>query len=149
MAAINHGFGMTEIYALTDPDGTIRYIGRGTPARKRYQAHLSGYTSHRVRRWVEGLKAKGQRPGLTILDSCSGDGVRLERTHIDAHAGSGNLLNIIDNECRPKYASAHDAAAHIHELLRLGNISVGEAIDRAFSEGIIEGFRRREEQSHR
>jgi hypothetical protein len=57
----------TYIYALTDPDGTPRYVGQSNNPKSRLASHLSSSASPAVKRWVESLREAGELPRLTIL----------------------------------------------------------------------------------
>lgn len=55
------------IYALTDPDGSVRYIGKSVNPTKRLSSHMSRSAASPVYRWASFLRSHGLRPGLRIL----------------------------------------------------------------------------------
>jgi len=56
------------IYALTDPDGHIRYIGQSVDPLVRYDQHIGETADTPKGRWIRELKSRGAKPGLTILE---------------------------------------------------------------------------------
>lgn len=92
---------MATIYALTEPDGEVRYIGKtvGT-LRHRFNMHLSharpGKKAY-VARWIRGLLLKNMKPGIIIIEQCDGDGCERERFHIAKGRNDGlRLTNLTD-----------------------------------------------------
>lgn len=84
------------IYALTEPDGTIRYIGRSTNPQRRLRGHMRSKALPEVHAWLRALLDSGQRPGLLILETIENDisASFKEMAHVGAHRG---LLNIRGN----------------------------------------------------
>lgn len=89
--------GPENIYALTDPDGAIRYVGKSTNPRGRIACHAShGGSAVGVRNWIRALRAAGNEPGLVILAEVpAGESAfAWEDRFIREHMGSGRLLNV-------------------------------------------------------
>ncbi len=85
------------IYALTDPDETVRYIGRSIDPRRRFRAHFSSKQLPAVRAWLRSLCDSGQLPGLVILEKTRDHNAsRREMAHIYAH-DQDSLLNVRGN----------------------------------------------------
>lgn len=78
--------GSVYIYALTEPDGTPRYVGQTVDIARRFAEHKRGSTSAPVRNWVKRLAARGLEPGLEILHRAQDDECpcRCERRYIRA-----------------------------------------------------------------
>lgn len=97
--------GSPEIYALTDPDGKIRYIGKANNSQSRFKGHLrdARRRSTPVYCWITSLVSKGQVPGLVVLEVCSTRSWQdAERHHIAAHRAIGfELLNVADGGNEP------------------------------------------------
>src|SRR6476661_2757904 len=85
-AADTTGGVTTFIYALADPAGEIRYIGKAINPHGRLRGHLcEARRSKRVNRrcaWLRHLLAEGQSPRLIILEECTGNGSVEEQFHI-------------------------------------------------------------------
>jgi len=62
---------MTSIYALCDPDGDTRYIGKADNPKKRLKAHHQPYQlrarTHK-NSWIKHLLARGELPVMRILE---------------------------------------------------------------------------------
>lgn len=90
------------IYALTDPAGEIRYIGKAIGSWKaRLDRHLQSVRCGRDQtykgRWIRKLLATGQQPGFILLEECRGDGCAEEIFHIRlARADGLRLTNATD-----------------------------------------------------
>lgn len=63
---------LITIYALTDPGGEVRYVGKAVHLQRRYARHLrdAGSLACWRGRWVKSLLDQGQRPGLLVLEEC-------------------------------------------------------------------------------
>ena len=59
------------IYALTEPDGTPRYVGQTADVARRLAEHKRDSASAPVRRWTRSLAARGLEPGLRVLHRVS------------------------------------------------------------------------------
>jgi hypothetical protein len=110
------------IYALCEPDGEIRYIGKAQHPRNRLEAHLSearaGAGGHRCN-WLRSLLERGERPLLTVLDRIpEAEWREWERTWIACFREAGcRLVNDTDGgegrvgplsaETRAKLSAAH------------------------------------------
>lgn len=59
------------IYALTEPTGEIRYIGRSSSGLSRPRAHTQPYklviSKTYTNNWVKSLLARGQKPGILVV----------------------------------------------------------------------------------
>lgn len=98
---------MQTIYGLTDPDGTIRYIGRTSKFERRVDAHLGPSASVLVREWVDAVRAAGGEPGVVRLRDVSGvHAPTLEGALIRAHAADGKLLNVLHASSAKRTAGA-------------------------------------------
>lgn len=60
---------VTYIYALTDPAGTVRYVGKSDAPMFRYRRHLKDVADTRKGRWIRALASAGQSPVLRILQA--------------------------------------------------------------------------------
>lgn len=86
------------IYALTDPSGEVRYIGKtGKRLIDRLRGHIKdarqGFHNHKCW-WIRSLLRHGQRPAIIQLAECDGDGCAEEIQHIaDAIASGTRLTN--------------------------------------------------------
>ena len=57
------------IYALIDPDtDEVRYIGKSINPRQRLSGHMNDKSFCHRAHWLQGLKAKGKKPLVLILD---------------------------------------------------------------------------------
>lgn len=88
------------IYALTEPDGTIRYIGQALNTRTRYNSHVCITTEPRTHKekWINSLLRDGKRPVLIILkesdeENSDADEISLIRHYRDI---GSNLTNGTD-----------------------------------------------------
>ncbi len=66
---------VTTIYALTDPDGAVRYVGKTTKTvEKRMIGHRQDikYSDCHRANWLKSLERKGIQPGIVILEIVSG-----------------------------------------------------------------------------
>lgn len=94
---------VVQIYALCDPDGSIRYVGKARDARARLKQHMRE-TRRRtpVYLWIESLRRHGLTPALKVLEECS-ECVWPERemAHIATHRVNGRLLNVADGGDQP------------------------------------------------
>lgn len=87
---------MSEIYALTDLDGSVRYIGKANVAADRLKCHLrdARRRSTPVYVWIRQLAEVGCVPGLIVLETCD-DWQEAERRIIAEHRAAGaRLLNL-------------------------------------------------------
>lgn len=67
------GPGTVYIYGLTDPEtDEIRYIGKSIRPTERVNNHMNEKSNCHRSHWLQSLKAKGQWPGLVILEMISG-----------------------------------------------------------------------------
>jgi hypothetical protein len=55
------------IYALTDPDGVPRYVGKSADLIQRFARHLSTGAEPAIRAWVSELRQIGELPRLITL----------------------------------------------------------------------------------
>ncbi len=91
----------TEIYALKDENGVVRYVGKSSQsAKKRYYRHLAdgrnGIQTHKAC-WIRGMLQKGLTPTLDIIETTDGDGAAEERKWIKFFRDSGvKLTNLTD-----------------------------------------------------
>lgn len=68
-----------SIYALTEPStGEVRYVGKSVAPESRYKVHLRDRTETHRGRWIRSILAAGERPGLLILETGTGDWVAAE-----------------------------------------------------------------------
>lgn len=82
------------VYALTDPDGTPRYVGRTAEIARRFEYHRAGGSSQRVQAWFGELSAKRQSAGLMILAVCHAlDGASIENYYLSVFGKKYPLLN--------------------------------------------------------
>jgi hypothetical protein len=88
------------IYALTDADGVVRYVGKSADAAKRYKQHLTeaAWRKQPVHVWLTGLAAAGERPGLVIIETGNGDWRVRERHWIAQHKATALNLSRGGNE---------------------------------------------------
>jgi hypothetical protein len=103
---------MAEIYALTDPDGSIRYIGKANSARARLKGHLhdARRRSTPVYAWIRKLAEQGQSPGFIVLETCP-DWQEAERRLIALYRANGcRLLNIAEGGDEPHCPASVRAA---------------------------------------
>jgi hypothetical protein len=85
----------TAIYALTDPDGAIRYVGRTDNPDERIEVHLSEARNDgrsEKNRWVRSLVAAGLKPAMIVLEWVDGDGCDRECHHIAEQRSKGARL---------------------------------------------------------
>lgn len=87
----------TNLYALTDPDGKIRYVGKtGKAIELRRAEHLveargNRHTCHRLK-WLRKLLSEGFVPGVILLGAVEGDGSREEVAWIQYFRDEGVAL---------------------------------------------------------
>lgn len=58
---------VTYIYALTDPNGVVRYVGKSDAPMFRYRRHLEDASDTHKARWIRALASVGAKPTLHIL----------------------------------------------------------------------------------
>ncbi len=97
----NRKQGDVSIYALIDPEtGLIRYVGKAADPVKRLRYHLaeSGLNRTWSQRWIAGLKRRGLRPTLQVLEVVpDAEWPERERHWIAFHRAAGApLTNICD-----------------------------------------------------
>ena len=56
------------IYALTEPAGGVRYVGKSDSPLRRFVVHLRDKSSRRLGRWIRLLQRSEQNPRLEILE---------------------------------------------------------------------------------
>lgn len=61
---------LVHIYSLTDSETHQFYVGSSYRPSKRYGQLLTWPPNVKMAKWIALLKVKGQRPVLTILDTC-------------------------------------------------------------------------------
>lgn len=107
----------TYIYALTDPDGTPRYVGRSSSPRRRLVQHLSEFAVKAVREWVAELQARGEKPQFCLLYRVDQDGSDedVERRYIRQLGTVGDLLNFRPGKCEGVLPAARQLRDWIHE----------------------------------
>jgi hypothetical protein len=84
------------IYALTEPSGEIRYVGRSENPLSRLYSHLGKGTAPAIRWWIARLAQLDNRPGLLILHEVDPgtDAAPFELYFIKLHNRAGRLLNV-------------------------------------------------------
>lgn len=88
------------IYALTDEDGSIRYIGKANDPAKRLKAHMA--EAGRLSRPVNLRIRKRGKPGMVILEQNPEDWMQAERNWIALARRLGvALLNVADGGDMP------------------------------------------------
>ncbi len=91
----------TKIYVLTEPDGTIRYIGKTkVPLSLRLMGHLSnarkGQKNYRCN-WIRSLMSKECLPSIMLIGEVEGNGIREEVAWIAYGRSEGmRLTNTTD-----------------------------------------------------
>jgi hypothetical protein len=90
---------MPAIYALCDPDGVVRYIGKANHPKKRFGQHLrearKGLTPKDE--WITSLVRENCTPSMVVLVGDSRDWEADERRLIAEHRAAGApLLNVAD-----------------------------------------------------
>jgi hypothetical protein len=90
----------TTIYALCEPAGEIRYVGKTVyPMEWRLRDHINRAshgrdTTHKTR-WIRRLLQHGYKPTVLVLEECEGDGCEEERFHIRLAVQDGlRLVNL-------------------------------------------------------
>ncbi len=91
----------TEIYALKDENGVVRYVGKSShSSQKRYSRHLAdGRNSEKTHKacWIRGMLQRGLTPTMDIIDVVDGDGLDAEMKWIKFFRDAGvNLTNLTD-----------------------------------------------------
>jgi hypothetical protein len=61
------------VYALVDPAGEVRYVGKGRDPIKRLRDHLRDRRKSHKASWIASLRAAGQRPAVLLLRACASD----------------------------------------------------------------------------
>ncbi len=64
----------TFIYTLSEPDGTVRYVGKSDNPKRRLTKHLHEARTRRKNRrdkWIYSLLNKGLRPVMTVIEVVS------------------------------------------------------------------------------
>lgn len=113
------------IYALRDPKGEVRYIGKTNDPEKRLRKHISGARTrkenHHNANWIRTLLAVGQQPTMEVLYSVAPHETwqEVEKYFIDAYRAMGfNLTNILEGggaefDVSPAAVAARAAKAKI------------------------------------
>jgi hypothetical protein len=104
---------LAEIYALTDPDGSIRYIGKANVAADRLKGHMRDARRRPtpVYAWIRKLADGGKAPGLLVLEVAD-DWREAERRLIALHRAAGaRLLNVAEGGDEP-FCPVHVRAAN-------------------------------------
>lgn len=83
------------IYALTDPDGAVRYVGKSANPRKRLSSHRHHTASAPVRAWISELRKLDEFPRMKILKEIppGEDSAPWELHFILEHRKQSDLLN--------------------------------------------------------
>lgn len=85
----------THIYALTDPDGGIRYVGKADNVNKRLHQHIgaavAGERSHKAN-WIRSLLSAQLIPSVLVLEFVSADWEERERFWIRTLRNQGCAL---------------------------------------------------------
>lgn len=96
---------MTAIYALTGPDGAIRYIGKANDPAARLKSHVRDARRRNtpVACWIRSLAAKGSAPAMVVLaEVAESDWPEAEALVIEAHRRAGHrLLNLAAGGAEP------------------------------------------------
>lgn len=76
----------TFIYALAEPGGGVRYIGKTSQTLvKRLRSHINearcGLQTHKCK-WIRSLLTDGLSPTIVLIEECEGDGCIQEIAHI-------------------------------------------------------------------
>ena len=72
-----------HIYVLSNPiTAQIRYVGQTNDINQRYRKHLTSKGNTRKHKWVEGLRRKGLKPNIAILESCTKENVNEREIYI-------------------------------------------------------------------
>lgn len=111
------------IYGLVDPrDKRVRYIGKTNSLKRRLEQHVSNddASNPRKQRWIAGLKEKGLRPEMIVVEECdNANWIEREKFWIaEYRVTESDLINIADggeghtNEswrisCIRSFAKAH------------------------------------------
>jgi len=90
------------VYALADPDGTVRYVGctSGTVSHRMsvHRSYAKGGSNVPALAWFRSLQAAGIEPTVLVLERgfwTNEEAGRKEREWIEVHSRSGHLLNRI------------------------------------------------------
>ena len=100
------------IYALTDPDGTVRYVGKSSNPRGRIASHRARSGARPLRAWFASLALRGEVPRLVTLHTVppGEDAAPWEVHYIREHRKSGRLLNASFSAERALPATGTDGA---------------------------------------
>ena len=84
------------IYALTEPGGAVRYVGKSANPRGRLASHAHETGAPDVRDWLRALRADGLDVSIVVLHEVPPgvDAAPIERGFIEAYAATGSLLNV-------------------------------------------------------
>jgi len=112
---------MPAIYALCDPDGAVRYIGKANNPSKRFGQHVreahKGLTPKDE--WITALCRENCSPLMTILVRDSEDWECDERRLIAEHRASGaQLLNVADGGLAPYQSKPRPRGAYFKMMHR-------------------------------
>lgn len=64
---------LTYIYALLEPAGNVRYVGKSDIPYRRFERHLCDQADTRKARWVRSLLRRGDQPRLLIIEAARRD----------------------------------------------------------------------------
>jgi ribosomal protein S16 len=105
------------IYALTDPDGTPRYVGQSNNPHARLSNHTSQFAAPAVRDWVTKLREQGQKPGLCLLYRVTEteSAEEAEKRFIRELGTVGNLLNFRPGKREGVVPAAQKLRDWLHE----------------------------------
>lgn len=136
------------IYALIDPDtDDVRYIGKSIRPHQRLKDHMNDTSFCHRAHWLQGLKAKGKKPLVLILDRApeGGDWQSAERYWIALgrdlgwpltnNTSGGDGVVDLAPESRERIRKAWIGRKHSPEsLIRIGNASRGRVKTEASKE---------------
>lgn len=104
------------IYGLKDPrDQQIYYVGASSDPERRLIDHMSDTCNQRKREWLNGLKCKGLKPDLVILDTTDEENWRAQEKHWIKQGVLKHwpLTNVSDVPIHPDMAIAGHTANQI------------------------------------
>jgi len=81
------------IYALTDSNSSVKYIGKTTNPISRFRTHLCCRGKSRAAKWISKLIANNKRPKLFILEVTHKEIAEFRERYWINHFGINNLLN--------------------------------------------------------